>query len=85
LLDITRFFIVFDKTKTEDKETGLATIKTVKKLAFYHQYFAVNKAVESIMRAASEGGTERAESSGIRKAAANLSLWSSWPENLFSS
>ena len=59
LLDITRFFIVFDKTKTEDKETGLTTIKTVKKLAFYHQYFAVNKAVESIMRAASEGGDRK--------------------------
>jgi len=59
LLDITRFFIVFDKTKTEDKETGLTTIKTVKKLAFYHQYFAVNKAVESIMGAASEGGDRK--------------------------
>lgn len=59
LLDITRFFIVFDKTKTEDKETGLTTIQTVKKLAFYHQYFAVNKAVESVMRAASEGGDRK--------------------------
>ncbi|MBP8674784.1 MAG: type I restriction endonuclease subunit R [Acetomicrobium sp.] len=59
LLDITRFFIVFDKTRTEDKETGLTTIKTVKKLAFYHQYFAVNKAVESVMRAASEGGDRK--------------------------
>jgi len=59
LLDITRFFIVFDKTKAEDKETGLTTIKTVKKLAFYHQYFAVNKAVESVMRAASEGGDRK--------------------------
>ena len=59
LLDITRFFIVFDKTKTEDKETGLTTIKTVKKLAFYHQYFAANKAVESVMRAASEGGDRK--------------------------
>ncbi|WP_323721810.1 type I restriction endonuclease subunit R [Acetomicrobium sp.] len=59
LLDITHFFIVFDKSKTEDKETGLTTIKTVKKLAFYHQYFAVNKAVESVMRAASEGGDRK--------------------------
>jgi len=59
LLDITRFFIVFDKTKTEDKETGLTTIKTVKKIAFYHQYFAVNKAVESVMRAASEDGDRK--------------------------
>ncbi len=59
LLDITRFFIVFDESKSEDKKTGLTTIKTVKKLAFYHQYFAVNKAVESIMRATSEGGDRK--------------------------
>lgn len=59
LLDITRFFIVFDKSKSLDKKTGLTTIKTVKKLAFYHQYFAVNKVVESIMRAASEGGDRK--------------------------
>ena len=31
----------------------------MKKLAFYHQYFAVNKAVESIMGAASEGGDRK--------------------------
>ena len=51
LLDIIRHFIVFDKSKKEDKETGITSIHTVKKLAYYHQYFAVNKAVESILRA----------------------------------
>ena len=51
LLDIIRHFIVFDKSKREDKETGITTIRTVKKLAYYHQYFAVNKAVESTLRA----------------------------------
>jgi type I restriction enzyme R subunit len=59
LLDIVRFFIVFDKSKIEDKETGLTTIKTVKKLAFYHQYFAVNKALERVMIAASEKGDRK--------------------------
>lgn len=51
LLDIIRHFIVFDKSKKEDKETGITSIYTIKKLAYYHQYFAVNKAVESTLRA----------------------------------
>jgi type I restriction enzyme R subunit len=42
LLDLIRHFIVFEKSKTED---------TVKKLAAYHQYYAVNRAVESTLRA----------------------------------
>ena len=51
LLDLVHSFIVFEKDKHEDKATGQLTIKTVKKLAAYHQYYAVNKAVESTLRA----------------------------------
>jgi len=51
LIDIIRHFIVFEKTKREDSETGIITISTVKKLAAYHQYYAVNRAVESTLRA----------------------------------
>lgn len=51
LLDIIRHFIVFDKSKKEDKITGVTTIRTIKKLAAYHQYYAVNKTVESTLRA----------------------------------
>jgi type I restriction enzyme, R subunit len=51
LLDIIRHFIVFEKSKKEYRETGIITILTVKKLASYHQYYAVNKAVESTLRA----------------------------------
>ncbi len=51
LLDLIRHFIVFEKSKKEDKETGVFTIETVKKLAAYHQYYAVNRAVESTLRA----------------------------------
>jgi len=51
LLDLIRHFIVFEKSKKEDKETGIITIQTVKKLAAYHQYYAVNRAVESTLRA----------------------------------
>ncbi len=42
LLDLIRHFIVFDKTKKEDKETGMVRIETTK-LAGYHQYYAVNR------------------------------------------
>jgi len=51
LLDLIRHFIVFEKSKKEDKDTGIITIQTVKKLATYHQYYAVNRAVESTLRA----------------------------------
>ena len=42
LLDVIRYFIVFEKTRAE----------TVKKIAAYHQYYAVNRAIESTLRAA---------------------------------
>ncbi len=51
LLDLIRHFIVFEKSKKEDKETGIVTIETVKKIAAYHQHYAVNRAVESTLRA----------------------------------
>jgi type I restriction enzyme R subunit len=51
LLDLIRHFIVFEQTKKVDKVTGINEIHTVKKLAAYHQYYAVNKAVDSTLRA----------------------------------
>ncbi|GAK49977.1 type I restriction enzyme HindVIIP R protein [Candidatus Moduliflexus flocculans] len=51
LLDLIRHFIVFEKSKKEEKATGLITIQTEKKLAAYHQYYAVNRAVQSTLRA----------------------------------
>ncbi len=49
LLDLMRHFIVFEKSNKE--EVKGPTVATVKKLAAYHQYYAVNKAVESTLRA----------------------------------
>jgi|CXWL01.1.fsa_nt_gi type I restriction enzyme R subunit len=51
LLDLIRHFIVFEKSKKEDAKTGVISISTVKKLAAYHQYYAVNAAVVSTLRA----------------------------------
>ena len=51
LLDLIRHFVVFEKSKKEDINTGIVSITTIKKLAAYHQYYAVNRAVESVLRA----------------------------------
>ena len=59
LLDLVWNFIVFEKSKKEDAKTGLIQIQTVKKLAAYHQFFAVNKAVQSTVNASSENGDRR--------------------------
>lgn len=52
LLDLLRHFIVFEKARKEDPKTGVVSLVTVKKLAAYHQYYAVNAAVTSTLRAA---------------------------------
>ena len=49
LLDLIRQFIVYEKSDT----------KTLKKVAAYHQYYAVNKAVESTVNASSSNGDRR--------------------------
>ncbi len=51
LLDLICSFTVFEKSKTEDLKTKITKIETVKKVAAYHQYYAVNKAIESTIRA----------------------------------
>ena len=64
LLDLIRHFIVFEKSKKEDRETGIITIETVKKMASYHQHYAVNRAVESTLRASGYSATKAKISDG---------------------
>ncbi|MFH0734688.1 MAG: type I restriction endonuclease subunit R [bacterium] len=52
LLDLVNRFIVFETTKSTDTQTGIITVTSIKKIASYHQYYAVNRAVESTIRAA---------------------------------
>jgi type I restriction enzyme, R subunit len=59
LLDLIRHFIVFEKVKTEDNQK-IISIQTVKKLAAYHQYYAVNKAISSTLQAAHAQGNKKA-------------------------
>jgi len=59
LIDLVRNFIVFEKSKKEDIETGIIQVETIKKVAAYHQYYAVNKAVESTKQASNIGGDRK--------------------------
>ena len=68
LLDLVRNFIVFEKTAKQvtplpgrgaGGEVGLIQIQTEKKLAAYHQYYAVNKAVQSSITASGVNGDKR--------------------------
>jgi type I restriction enzyme R subunit len=56
ILDIIKNFIVFENGKDSKNNVN----RTIKKLAAYHQYFAVNKAVERTINASSENGDRRA-------------------------
>src|SRR5690606_27738417 len=49
LLDLVRQFIVFEKSNA----------KTLKKVAAYHQYYAVNKVVETTVKASAQEGDKR--------------------------
>jgi len=60
LLDLVCGFTVFEKHKKEDSQTGLTSVETVKKIAAYHQYHAVKKAVESTKDASHEDGSRKA-------------------------
>lgn len=59
LLDVTRNFIVFQNSKSVDNTTGIIKVNTDKILAAYHQYYAVNKAVLSSIKASGIGGSKK--------------------------
>ncbi len=73
LLDLVRHFIVFESSKKEDKDTGIITIQTIKKIAAYHQYHAVNSAVESTLRASGYASHIQAEAAATPPAEYGLS------------
>lgn len=74
LIDLIRHFIVFEKSKKEDSDTGIITIETVKKLAAYHQYYAVNRAVESTLRASDYFGISKKNKLSFTESPENYEL-----------
>ncbi|MFV8232571.1 deoxyribonuclease HsdR [Mycolicibacterium peregrinum] len=58
-LDIVKNFIVFSEETVTDKKSGQKTSVLIKRVAKYHQYWAVNSAVESTVEAAGPDGDRR--------------------------
>ncbi|MGA8884311.1 MAG: type I restriction endonuclease subunit R [Acinetobacter sp.] len=65
LLDMIQHFIVFESTKEEDAN-GLITIKSIKKMAAYHQYYAVNAAVLSTIRASAVNAESKSAEAALQ-------------------
>ncbi len=59
ILELIRHFIVFEKSKREDIKTKLTIIETEKKIAAYHQFYAVKKAIQSTIEATGNKGTRK--------------------------
>ncbi len=59
LLDILRSFVVFSEETVTDRKSGQKLKVLVKRVAKYHQYWAVNLAVESTVVASSPAGDRR--------------------------
>jgi len=51
LLKLIRFNTVFEPEEVKDDKTGLLSLVKVKKIAAYHQYYVVEKAIKSTLRA----------------------------------
>jgi type I restriction enzyme R subunit len=59
LLNLIRYNTVFEKEEQKDDKTGLLSVVKVKKVAAYHQYYAVEKAIKETLRATDEQGGDR--------------------------
>ncbi|MGV8815368.1 MAG: HsdR family type I site-specific deoxyribonuclease [Gelidibacter sp.] len=51
LVELIRYCTVFEQEEKKDKKTGLIFQVKIKKVAAYHQYYAVQKAVDQTVRA----------------------------------
>ncbi|REE78721.1 type I restriction enzyme R subunit [Lutibacter oceani] len=60
LVELIRYCTVFEKEEKKNEETGLISQVKIKKVAAYHQYYAVQKAVAQTLRAShSEDGDRK--------------------------
>ena len=58
-LDILQNFVVFSEETVSEKKSGQKVKVLIKRVAKYHQYWAVNVAVESTVKASSSAGDRR--------------------------
>lgn len=59
---VIKHFTVFERVRKQDPVSGVSgvvSMEIIKKIAAYHQYYAVNLAIEAAVRAASVSGDQR--------------------------
>ena len=59
LLNLIRYCTVFEAVEKKVEKTGLVYVSKIKKVAAYHQYYAVQKAVEQTLRATNSKDGDR--------------------------
>jgi type I restriction enzyme R subunit len=59
LLKLIRYNTVFETEEEKNEKTGLVQQVKIKKVAAYHQYYAVQKSVEETIRATDENGDQK--------------------------
>lgn len=51
LLEVIRYNTVFETEEVKNRDTGVLSLVKIKKVAAYHQYYAVEKAIKETLRA----------------------------------
>ncbi|WP_298536799.1 type I restriction endonuclease subunit R [uncultured Algibacter sp.] len=59
LVELLRYCTVFEKEEKKDEKTGIIFQVNIKKVGAYHQYYAVQKAVEQTLRATNSKDGDR--------------------------
>jgi type I restriction enzyme R subunit len=59
LINLIRYNTVFESEEKMDTKTGIKSIVKIKKVAAYHQYYAVQKAVQKTLEATDESEGDR--------------------------
>lgn len=59
LLKLIRYNTIFESEEVKNKKTGLVSMTKIKKVAAYHQYYMVEKAVKETLRATHTKGDRR--------------------------
>jgi len=67
LLKLIRFNTVFESEEVKDEKTGLLSLVKIKKMAAYHQYYVVEKAIRSTLRAINTEGSMIKTASEIKQ------------------
>ena len=74
LLRLIRFNTVFEDEEVKDEATGLLSLTKIKKIAAYHQYYVVEKAIQSTLRAINVNASNTQTATQVQEAPESYGL-----------